>query len=77
MLKSIRSCKNISVLRHAQMHNENRFLDTFRGHNIRPKISMLKRQHIFIMADYASKTSTISLGVKILTFNVVGKTTLK
>ena len=34
MLESVSSRKNISDLRY--VYNENRFLDTFRGHNIRP-----------------------------------------
>ena len=31
----------VTIFQFYEMHNENRFLDTFRGHNIRPKCDSL------------------------------------
>ena len=73
-----------SVLRQlSDLQSSTKYIETFKLTPPFPQISMLKRQHIFVRAYCAYKTSTISLGVKILTFNVrikqccVGKTTLK
>ena len=33
----------VKIFRFEDMHNENRFLDTFRGHNIRPKTVKLRQ----------------------------------